>query len=235
MIRDDLKRLVEAAVEKATASGDLPAVPPPEVVLEHPAKPELGDFATNVALRMQKAAGKPPRDVAAAITHHLELPSAVSTVQVAGPGFVNFFLADEWLQDQVDVILRAGPAYGRVPVGNGARVQVEFVSANPTGPLHVGTARNAALGDSLCRVLTMTGHDVAREYYFNDAGSRIEALGASVWARYRQLHGIEATFPEEGYQGEYVLELARDIAAQEGRALLDLPPDEAISRARSAT
>jgi arginyl-tRNA synthetase len=104
------------------------------------------------------------------------------------------------------------------------------VSANPTGPLHVGTARNAALGDTLARLLEATDHRVEREYYFNDAGSRIEALGESVWARYRQLHGIDAEFPAEGYQGEYVLDLARDIAAQEGRALLELPPDEATRR-----
>jgi len=230
VIRDDLKRLVEAAVAKATASGDLPAVAMPEVVLEHPAKVELGDFATNVALRLQRAVGKPPRDVAAAITHHLELPSAVSTVQVAGPGFVNFFLADEWLQDQVDLILREGLAYGQVPIGNGAKVQVEFVSANPTGPLHVGTARNAALGDSLCRVLAATGHDVSREYYVNDAGSQIRAVAASIWVRYQQHHGVEVEFPEDGYVGEYVGDLAREIAAEQGRSLLDGPADAAVER-----
>jgi arginyl-tRNA synthetase len=230
VIRDELKALIVAAVEKARAAGDLPTVLAPVVELEHPAKAEQGDFATNVALRLQKAAGKPPRDVAGAIVQHLALPPAVSTVQVAGPGFINFFLADEWVQDQVDAILAAGPRFGHLDVGAGQRVQVEFVSANPTGPLHVGTARNAALGDSLCRVLQATGHAVEREYYFNDAGSRIEALGASVWARYQQLHGVAATFPEEGYQGEYILELARDIAAREGPALLALPPEEAISR-----
>lgn len=230
MIRDDLQRLIEAAVAKATAAGDLPTLPAPEVELEHPAKPELGDFATNVALRLQKAAKMPPRNVAAAITHHLELPASVSTVQVAGPGFINFFLADEWLREQVDVILADGPHFGRATFGNGAKVQVEFVSANPTGPLHVGAARNAVLGDAVARVLEATGHTVEREYYINDAGSQVLALGASVCVRYQQLHGIDVKFPENGYAGDYVADLAREITDEHGAALLQLPADEAVKR-----
>jgi arginyl-tRNA synthetase len=228
VIKDDLKQLVEAAIERAAARGDLPAVPTPEIVLEHPARLELGDFATNIALRLQKAVGRPPREVAGAITRSLELPSSVAAVEVAGPGFVNFFLADEWLQDQVDAILVAGPEYGRVPLGNGQLVQVELVSANPTGPLHVGAARNAALGDTVCRLLEATGHRVQREYYINDAGSQIQALGASVLARYRQAHGQDAELPPGGYEGDYVQELAQEIAAIHGDALLALPDDQAI-------
>ncbi|MCC6177142.1 MAG: arginine--tRNA ligase [Chloroflexi bacterium] len=230
MIKDDLKRSIEAAIERATERGDLPPLAPPEIVLEHPARLDLGDYATNVALRLQRTVGKPPREVAGAITHNLELPPSVAAVQVAGPGFINLFLADEWLQDQVDVILAEGSAFGRVPLGNGTSVQVEFVSANPTGPLHVGAARNAALGDTVVRLLEATDHRVQREYYINDAGSRIQALGASVLARYRQMHGIDVTFPEDGYAGEYVAELAREIAAEQGRSLLDLPEDQATER-----
>jgi arginyl-tRNA synthetase len=230
VIKDDLKRLVEAAIERATARGDLPAVPTPEVVLEHPARLEQGDFATNVALRLQRSAGKPPREVAGAITHHLELPPAVAAVEVAGPGFVNFFLADEWLQDQVDAILAAGPEFGQLSLGHGKSVQVEFVSANPTGPLHVGAARNAALGDTIARLFAATGHTVQREYYINDAGSQIHALGASVLARYRQAHGVAAEVPAGGYKGEYVAELAQEIAAEHGRSLLDLTDEEATAR-----
>jgi arginyl-tRNA synthetase len=230
VIRDELKRLVEAAIERATANGDLPALPAPEVVLDHPARLEQGDYATNVALRLQRAAGKPPREVAGAITHHLELPPAVSAVEVAGPGFVNFFLADEWLQEQVDAILAAGPAFGHLTFGQGTSVQVEFVSANPTGPLHVGAARNAALGDTVARLLAATGHTVQREYYVNDAGSQIQALGASVLARYRQAFGIPAELPPGGYEGEYVAELAQEIAGEHGRSLLDLSDDEATLR-----
>ena len=230
MIKDDLKRLVEAAIERATAKGDLPALPAPEVVLDRPARLEQGDYATNVALRLQRAAKKPPREVAGAITHHLELPPAVAAVEVAGPGFVNFFLADEWLQEQVDAILAAGPAFGRLPFGQGTSVHVEFVSANPTGPLHVGAARNAALGDTVARLLAATGHTVQREYYINDAGSQIQALGASVLARYRQAFGVPAELPPGGYEGEYVAELAQEIAAEQGRTLLDLREDEAVAR-----
>ncbi|MFN8633286.1 MAG: arginine--tRNA ligase [Chloroflexota bacterium] len=230
MIKDDLKQLVEAAIERAVGSGDLPALPTPEVVLEHPARAEQGDFATNVALRLQKAARKAPREVAGAITHHLELPPAVSAVEVAGPGFVNFFLADEWLQEQVDAILAAGPTFGQVPLGNGQTVQVEFVSANPTGPLHVGAARNAALGDTVSRLLEATGHTVQREYYVNDAGSQIESLAASVLVSYRRAHGVAADLPEAGYAGDYVVELAELVTAEHGDSLLALGDQEATAR-----
>jgi arginyl-tRNA synthetase len=230
VIKDDLKKLVEAAIVRAGERGDLPAVALPEIVLEHPARLELGDFATNVALRLQRAVGRPPREVAGAITHNLELPSSVSAVEVAGPGFVNFFLADEWLQEQVDAILAAGADFGKVPLGHGKTVQVELVSANPTGPLHVGAARNAALGDTVCRLLEATGHAVQREYYINDAGSQIRALGASVLARYRQAHGVAAEMPSNGYEGEYVAELAQEIAAVHGSALLTLPDEEATAQ-----
>jgi len=220
---------VEAAIQRAAEQGDLPAVATPEIVLEHPARLELGDFATNVALRLQRAVGRPPREVAGAIAHHLELPPSVSAVEVAGPGFVNFYLADEWLQEQVDAILAAGPEFGRVPLGQGTSVQVEFVSANPTGPLHVGAARNAALGDTICRLLAATGHDVQREYYVNDAGSQIQALRASVLARYRQAYGVSAELPAGGYEGEYVAELAQEIASVHGNALLTVPDEEATA------
>ena len=230
MIKDELKLLVATAIQQAMDNGTLPAVPIPDVVLEHPARIEQGDFATNVAMRLQKAVGKPPREVAGAITHHLELPASVSAVQVAGPGFVNFFLADGWLQEQVDVMLAAGPAFGTLTYGQGQSVQVEFVSANPTGPLHVGAARNAALGDTVARLLAATGHTVQREYYINDAGSQIQALGASVLARYRQAHGVAAEIPAGGYEGEYVQELAQEITAEYGTSLLSLPDDEFIAK-----
>jgi arginyl-tRNA synthetase len=230
VIKDDLKRLVEAAIERAAARGDLPAVDTPEVVLDHPARLEQGDFATNVALRMQRAVGKPPREVAGAIAHSLELPPSVAAVEVAGPGFVNFFLASEWLQEQVDVILAAGSDFGRLTYGQGQSVQVEFVSANPTGPLHVGAARNAALGDTIARLLEATGHTVQREYYINDAGSQIEALSASVLARYRQAHGQQAELPPGGYKGEYVAELAQEITDEHGEALLGLSDQEAAEK-----
>ncbi|MGE3912830.1 MAG: arginine--tRNA ligase [Chloroflexota bacterium] len=230
MIKDDLKRLIEAAIERAGATGDLPAVSLPEIVLEHPARLDLGDYATNVALRLQRQVGKPPREVAGAITHHLELPASVSAVEVAGPGFINFFLADGWLQEQVDDILAAGPDFGKLDIGAGKTVQVEFVSANPTGPLHVGAARNAALGDTVARLMAATGHSVQREYYINDAGSQTLALAGSVLARYKQQHGRDAALPEGGYQGEYVLELAQEVTKAFGGDLLDVPDGEAAEK-----
>jgi arginyl-tRNA synthetase len=230
VIRDDLKRLIAHAIERATASGDLPALPAPEIELEHPARPDLGDYATNVALRLQRAARRPPRDVAAAIAQHLNLPDSIGAVEVAGPGFINFFLADAWLQEQIDVILAAGPEFGRLDFGAGQSVQVEFVSANPTGPLHVGAARNAALGDTVARLLEATGHTVQREYYINDAGSQIAALAASVLVQYRRQHGQEVPDLRDGYAGDYVSELAHDMTAQFGKALLSLTDQEAIAK-----
>jgi arginyl-tRNA synthetase len=230
VIKDDLKRLIEAALERAAVRGDLPPAATPEIVLDHPARQELGDFATNVALRLQRAVGKPPREIAGAISHHLELPAAVAAVEVAGPGFLNFTLADEWLQEQVNVILKDGDQFGHLPLGTGQKVQVEFVSANPTGPLHVGAARNAALGDTICRLLAATGHDVQREYLINDAGSQIQALASSVLARYRQHFGLAAEMPTGGYEGEYVQDLAQELADEHGRALLDLPEAAAIAQ-----
>lgn len=230
MIKDDLKRLIESAIERAAAKGDLPAVTVPEIALEHPARLDQGDYATNVALRLQRSVGRPPREVAGAITQNLELPASVSAVEVAGPGFVNFFLADEWLQEQVDVILGQGAAFGTLDFGAGKSVQVEFVSANPTGPLHVGAARNAALGDTVARLMAATGHTVQREYYINDAGSQIVALAASVLVRYKQLHGVDATMPEGGYEGDYIAELAQELDGQFERELLDLSDDEAVAK-----
>jgi arginyl-tRNA synthetase len=230
VIKDDLKRLIETAIERAVTKGDLPALTVPEIVLEHPARLDQGDYATNVALRLQRSVGRPPREVAAAITHHLELPASVSAVQVAGPGFVNFFLADEWLQQQVDVILTQGAEFGKLDFGAGMSVQVEFVSANPTGPLHVGAARNAALGDTVARLMEATGHTVQREYYINDAGSQITALAASVLVWYRRQHGRDVPKIEGGYEGDYVMELAQEMTAQFGSELVDMPDSEAITK-----
>ena len=141
-------------------------------------------------------------------------------VEVAGPGFINLFLSDRWLHDLLPEILDRGPDYGREQP-NGKRVQVEFVSANPTGPLHVGTARNAALGDSLANVLEAAGYEVEREYYWNDTGTQMELLGASVEARYLELFGVEAEVPEGGYRGAYLRDLAEQIKRDVGASLLE--------------
>src|SRR5439155_7067802 len=150
------------------------------------------------------------------IVAHAHPPAAVEALEVAAPGFINVRLSTAWLRGQVDVILEADAAWGSVDVGHGKRAQVEFVSANPTGPLHVGTGRGAALGDSLARVLEKAGYKVEREYYVNDAGSRMEAFNLSVQARYLQHFGHEAALPPDGYPGDYVREVAEAIAEREG-------------------
>src|SRR5439155_15395526 len=203
---------------------DPAGIPDPEI--ERPRLREHGDWSTNLALVLAPKAKRPPRDVAEAIVRRLEPEGHVTRVEVAGPGFINLFLGSGWLVDLLREILRAGPEYGRTGTGRGERIQVEFVSANPTGPLHVGTARNAALGDSLANVLAAAGFEVEREYYFNDAGRQTELFEESVEARYLQRFGVDAELPEGGYQGEYVNELAEAIAADHGDGLLSVDEQE---------
>ena len=229
MIRHELRRLLEEAVERAMAAGDLPRVPLPEISLEHPPNPELGDYATPLALKMARSVGRAPLTIAGAISAHVEPGSAVAVVETAPPGFINIHLADRWLQDQVDVVLHAGERFGSVPLGGGKRVQVEYVSANPTGPLHVGAGRNAALGDTLANLLQLCGYEVQREYYVNNAGSRIDALAQSVYARYCQQLGMDESLPADGYPGDYVVELAQEIVERHGRRYLEVSREQAVT------
>jgi arginyl-tRNA synthetase len=231
-IRDLLADLVRQAIGRAQASGQLPDVVLPEVAIERPAKAEQGDFATSFALRAQRAVGPKgpkPLDLASVLSAQIaqEIPPYLAGVEVARPGFLNFTLADDWLREQVNTVLSDGDAFGSVNLGQEARVQVEFVSANPTGPVHVGTARNAALGDSLARLLERAGWQVQREYYYNDAGVQMEHLARSVWKRYQQALGRPVELSDDDYQGEYIVELAEDIRRTEGDRFADLPLDEA--------
>ena len=225
-VQRDLAELFRAALERAVAAGaldlDLGAVGEP--LLERPRLPEHGDWATNVAMVLAKAAKAPPRKVAEAIVAHLELPDWVAGVEVAGPGFVNVRLDQRWFAGLVRRIVAEGEAFGTIDLGHGEAVNVEFISANPTGPLHVGNARLAPMGDALANLLAATGHKVEREYYFNDAGSQIDLLGASVEAAYLGLLGRPAEPPEDGYKGAYVADIARDLLAEKGEAPADLDP-----------
>jgi arginyl-tRNA synthetase len=230
MITTDLRAMLRSAIERAQAAGDLPAVPIPDITLQHPQNAAHGDYAANLALRMARAAGMQPLAIAGAITRHIEMPRSVAAVEVAPPGFINITLSNEWLRDRIPEILAAGEDFGTSDIGGGRRVQIEFVSANPTGPLHVGAGRNAALGDSLGNVLTAAGYQVEREYYVNDAGSQISALGASVFARYCQALNVDEPFPENGYQGDYVTELGQQLASSDGDRFLKLPRDQALSQ-----
>jgi arginyl-tRNA synthetase len=228
MIRDDLRRLLSEAVGRAMAAGALPPVAVPEISLEHPPNADLGDYASPLAMKMARSVGKPPLDIAGAITAHLEPTVAIAAVETARPGFINFHLATAWLQQQVETILEQGPAFGGSMLGAGTSVQVEYVSANPTGPLHVGAGRNAALGDTVASVLQLSGFTVQREYYVNNAGSQMDALARSVFARYSQELGRDEPLPTDGYPGEYVLDLARDLTAQHGSRFLQLPREQAL-------
>ncbi|MGZ8579970.1 MAG: arginine--tRNA ligase [Actinomycetota bacterium] len=231
MIEDRLVALLSEALEAAAPSlgidGDLPT---PELLA--PKQRDHGDFATNVALGLAKRAGKPPREVAQAIADALRPASFLENVEVAGPGFLNLFTTDEWLHDALRAVVASGASHGRVEP-HGGRAQVEFVSANPTGPLTVAHARNAAIGDALARLLEATGWAVEREYYFNDAGGQMDRFGASIEARFLQLTGREAPVPDDGYHGAYIEDLARDILEMEGPGLADLPDQERFLRIRA--
>lgn len=217
MLRNQLERV----------AADMGWAGEPEVQLERPRNPEHGDLATNLALILARRVGRPPREVADAILERLDLPAAgVATAEVAGPGFINFRLQHAVLQQRLAEILAADRAFGRSARGAGTRIQVEFVSANPTGPLHVAHGRGAALGDAIASLLEWSGYDVTREFYVNDAGVQVDRLGESIEARWLQLQGQDIAFPESGYHGEYVRDLARDADAEAGDRLRAMQPAE---------
>jgi arginyl-tRNA synthetase len=230
MIEEQLARLVREALSAASAELGLTDLPGNIEVIRPRAK-EHGDYATNVALALAPLLGRNPREVADVIVKHLPAGGFVAKAEVAGPGFINLFLAHGWLYEELGEVERLGPAYGRVDIGAGERVQVEFVSANPTGPLHVGTGRNAAAGDALARLLEASGYRVEREYYVNDTGTQAELFGASLEARYLERFGKqEAEVPEGGYHGAYMGDLAGEIAEELGDSLLELPSEERRQR-----
>ena len=210
---DELRAAVEAAAGELRNGGGTAVVRP---TLERPKKAGFGDYSTNAAMLLAPALGEPPRAIAERLGEALRdrLAGRVERVEVAGPGFLNLFLADGWYLHAVDAVLAAGDTYGAAEPPAGERIQIEFVSANPTGPLTAASGRHAAFGDALARILERAGNEVDREYYFNDAGGQIQRLGASIQARARG----DAP-PEDGYQGEYVAELA---AAIPGAAELDV-------------
>jgi len=227
VLRDTIARLVTDAIRAAQAAGALPAFDPPAVTLDRPRQPEHGDYATNVAMQSARLARRAPLDIARAIAGHLPPADCIGHVDVAPPGFVNLTLADAWLGRQVDAIRAAGAGFADIDLGHGRSVQVEFVSANPTGPLHFGGARNAAIGDTLARALEATGYRVQREYYINDAGSQMAKFGASLYARYAQALGRDVPLPDDGYPGAYLMDYAAEIITTHGDAFLDRDPDAA--------
>jgi arginyl-tRNA synthetase len=184
----------------------------PEIILEQPRIPEHGDLATNIAMQLPKVLRRPPRQIAEQLVEYLEYDeNKISSIEVAGPGFINFRFAENWLTEQLKEIVDNSAEYGKSEVNNDLKVLIEFVSANPTGPLTVGHGRNAVLGDTLARLYEWTGANVNREYYFNDAGRQMRVLGESVKARYLDQLGLKSDFPDGGYEGEYIRDIAQHI------------------------
>jgi len=229
-IRQNIIDLLQQAVVQAQQAGKLPQVPLPDISVERPQNPEYGDYATSFPLKLARSMGLEPLAIADIIVSLIIQSPEIDDIIVAKPGFINFSLSNEWLTNQVSNILSAGDAYGSIKLGQGKRVQIEFVSVNPTGPLHVGHGRGAILGSTLANVLGIADFVVEREYYINDTGNQISAFNRSLFARYRQSLGVDTEMPTEGYFGNYISDLARDIKDEEGDDFLELSQQEAESR-----
>lgn len=219
--------LKEAILDAIVSAGLAQREEIPAIVLEVPKDKAHGDFATNAAMQLSRIAKKNPRQIAEEILGQLDYGKAgIEKAEVAGPGFINFTLSKSYLYPILLQVYREGENYGRTTLGNGKKVQVEFVSANPTGSLHLGHARGAAVGDALCNVLDFAGYDVTREYYINDAGNQIVNLIKSIEARYRQELGQDVEMPEDGYHGEDIKGFAKELVAEQGDKLLGMPEEE---------
>ena len=222
--------MVLDALHAALSRGDLASPEIPENAIEEPKFENQGDFSSNLAMVSAKIQKMPPRKIAEAIVAGIDDADGLfEKIEIAGPGFINFFLKAGTWHPLLKEIHEQGDRFGASEMGKGKKVQVEFVSANPTGPLHVGHGRGAAVGDATAAVLAFCGFDVCREYYINDSGRQINTLGRSVFLRYNELFGIEADFPSDCYQGDYIKDIARDIQAEKGNDLLEFAEADAIS------
>ena len=228
LAKDQIKDTIEKAINTCIEKGifQLNYVVPP-IMIEKPKEKAHGDFATNIAMELTRKLKKNPREIAQNIVDNIDLTNTlIEKVEVAGPGFINFFFKKEWLYKVVDVILSEGDGYGRVDIGNGKKVMVEFVSANPTGPMHMGNARGGALGDCLANLLKWAGYKVTKEFYVNDAGNQIEKFGQSLEIRYRQLKGENIELPEDCYHGDDIIERVKEYLNENGDDLEGLPSEE---------
>ncbi|OGO43679.1 MAG: arginine--tRNA ligase, partial [Chloroflexi bacterium RBG_16_58_8] len=199
MLKQIIAELIKKAVTEAQKAGKLPDLTLPDVVIERPQKAEYGDYASSISLKLARAVGTSPMDIARELAARIKGSEEIENVTVAPPGFINFTLKSDWLMRQVDCVLEQGDTYGNIDAGGGRRVQIEFVSVNPTGPLHVGHGRGAILGSALASVLASAGYNVEKEYYINDAGNQIATFRRSLYARYQQARGRETELPADGY------------------------------------
>ena len=225
--REYIAQLVTHALDEAQRKHLLPPSTLEAAAVERPQNPEHGDFACALPLKLAGSMRMNPMRIAETLVALIPVDGAVERVWAAPPGFINVSLDQSWLAEQVEVIRAAGDSYGSSSIGEQRRVQVEFVSVNPTGPLHVGHTRGAVFGSALANILEAAGYQVEREYYINDAGNQIDKFNLSLYARYRQLFGVDAPVPEDGYQGDYVVDLARELKAEEGERFLDMPKPDA--------
>ena len=225
-MKQTLTEILLEALARAKSKGELKLDTQPSITLETPKDKNHGDMSSTFALAMAKIEGKPPRKIAEIVLANLQDEEGIiAKTEIAGPGFINFFLKqDRWRKTLFDIDGQAHE-YGLKDIGKGERVQVEFVSANPTGPLHVGHGRGAAVGDALANLLSAVGYDVQREFYINDAGRQVRLLAQSLYARYQQALGNNVTFPEDGYHGEYIAEVAQDFIKVHGNTFLNKPFD----------
>ncbi|UTL72414.1 arginine--tRNA ligase [Bacillus halotolerans] len=226
-MKDVLKEEIKAAVLKAGLAEESQI---PNVILETPKDKTHGDYSTNMAMQVARIAKKAPRQIAEEIVATFDKGKAsIEKLDIAGPGFINFYMNNQYLTKLIPSVLEAGDAYGETNIGNGERVQVEFVSANPTGDLHLGHARGAAVGDSLCNVLAKAGYDVSREYYINDAGNQINNLALSVEVRYFEALGLEKPMPEDGYRGEDIISIGKRLAEEYGDRFVNEEESERLA------
>jgi arginyl-tRNA synthetase len=229
MIKDKIVELLIKAVVHLQNQGKIPKFTLPPITVEHPQNSGYGDYASTLPLKISREASASPLEIAKNIVGAISPGPEIETISVAPPGFINFTFNNKWLTTQVDSILESGETYGDISLGNGERVQIEFVSVNPTGPLHVGHGRGAILGSVLASVLTASGYSVEKEYFINDAGAQIKAFARSLYSRYRQEMGISAAMPTDGYIGSYMIDLAREIIDRESDRFLNATESEAIS------
>ncbi len=226
--KQQLIDLLTQAANKAQEAGILPAVTLPEVSLERPQNAEHGDYASSFPLKLARAARTNPLAIAKELVKLMDAGAGIADIEVAPPGFINFTLKTEWLNSQVNSILKAGEKFGNSQMGKGKSIQLEFVSANPTGPLHVGNGRGAILGSALASVFSAAGYRVEQEYYVNDSGTQVITFSRSLYVRYQQALNVDAQMPSEGYQGAYLVELAKEVVAEYGDKFLKLSEAEAV-------
>tara|TARA_B000000460_G_C21521974_1_gene396303 strand:- start:38 stop:1705 length:1668 start_codon:yes stop_codon:yes gene_type:complete len=228
MVLHTVRELVSQAVQQAQKDGLLQLETTPEIQIERPGKLENGDFATSLPLRLARATRINPLQLAESLVQLIPACDEIEKVVAAHPGFINFYLKDSWVQKQLEEVRRAGNDYGTGDLGQGQKMMVEYVSVNPTGPVHVGHARGAVLGSALANILSAAGYRVTQEYYVNDAGTQMQAFYGSVYARYLQSLGQEAAMPANGYAGEYIADLAEEIAESEGTRFIGMDEAQAL-------